>query len=185
VIIVGEAPGATLLSLLRGAFGDLEGVGYTLFFATDYVFAGLAVALPYRAGLFNIGSEGQAALGGLGATLVVLYAPASACAYGRPGLSRSRCADFGKWRPWPVFAACLFFAAADEMQARLQSVTVPGIAAVPVQLIQAVPYGGDARRVCRRGTSSTGSRQVLSSSRMTSSHQKVRLLREVCAQTSC
>jgi general nucleoside transport system permease protein len=71
VIIVGEAPGATLLSL-RGAFGDLEGVGYTLFFATDYVFAGLAVALPYRAGLSNIGSEGQAALGGLGATLVEL-----------------------------------------------------------------------------------------------------------------
>src|SRR6266481_37619 len=72
VLIVGEAPGAALLSLLRGALGDAEGIGYTLFYATDYVFAGLAVALPFQAGLFYIGGEGQAALGGLGATLVVL-----------------------------------------------------------------------------------------------------------------
>ena len=47
---------------------------------------------------------------------------------------------FGKWRPWPVLAACLFFAAADAVQARLQGVTVPGIGAVPVQLIQVLPY---------------------------------------------
>ena len=69
VMIIGEAPGRALLTLLRGAFGDPEGIGYTLFYATDYVFAGLAVALPFQAGLFNIGGEGQAALGGLGATL--------------------------------------------------------------------------------------------------------------------
>jgi general nucleoside transport system permease protein len=72
VLIIGEAPGEALLTLVRGAFGDFEGIGYTFFYATDFVFAGLAVALPYRAGLFNIGGEGQAALGGLGATLVVL-----------------------------------------------------------------------------------------------------------------
>jgi general nucleoside transport system permease protein len=71
VLIVGEAPGKALLTLLRGALGDPEGIGYTLFYATDYVFAGLAVALPFQAGLFNIGGEGQAALGGLGATLAV------------------------------------------------------------------------------------------------------------------
>jgi ABC-type uncharacterized transport system permease subunit len=71
VMIVGEAPGRALLTLLRGALGDPEGIGYTLFYATDYVFAGLAVALPFQARLFNIGGEGQAALGGLGATLAV------------------------------------------------------------------------------------------------------------------
>jgi simple sugar transport system permease protein len=58
VLIVGEAPGTTLVILLRGALGDPEGIGYTLFYATDYVFAGLAVALPFQAGLFNIGGEG-------------------------------------------------------------------------------------------------------------------------------
>ena len=47
---------------------------------------------------------------------------------------------FGKWRPWPVLAACLLFAAADAVQARLQGVILPGIGAVPVQLIQALPY---------------------------------------------
>jgi len=72
VLITGEAPSRALCTLLRGALGDPEGIGYTLFYATDYVFAGLAVALPFQAGLFNIGGEGQAALGGLGATLVVL-----------------------------------------------------------------------------------------------------------------
>ena len=72
VLIIGENPGRALLTLLRGALGDPEGIGYTLFYATDFVFAGLAVALPFQAGLFNIGAEGQAALGGLGATLVVL-----------------------------------------------------------------------------------------------------------------
>ena len=72
VLIVGEDPGRALLTLLRGALGDPEGIGYTLFYATNYVFAGLAVALPFQAGLFNIGGEGQAALGGLGATLAVL-----------------------------------------------------------------------------------------------------------------
>ena len=72
VLTIGEDPGRALLALLRGALGDLEGIGYTLIYASDYVFAGLAVALPFQAGLFNIGGEGQAALGGLGATLVVL-----------------------------------------------------------------------------------------------------------------
>jgi ABC-type uncharacterized transport system permease subunit len=47
---------------------------------------------------------------------------------------------FGKWRPWPVLAACLLFAAADAVQARLQGVALPGIGTVPVQLIQALPY---------------------------------------------
>lgn len=45
---------------------------------------------------------------------------------------------FGKWRPWPVLLACLLFAAADAVQARLQGA---GLAAgVPVELIQALPY---------------------------------------------
>lgn len=46
----------------------------------------------------------------------------------------------GKWRPWPTLAACLLFAAADALQARLQGVPIPGIGIVPVQLIEALPY---------------------------------------------
>jgi len=69
VAMVGAPPRLALVSLVHGAFGDAEGLGYTLFYATDYVFAGLAVALPFQAGLFNIGGEGQAVMGGLGATV--------------------------------------------------------------------------------------------------------------------
>ena len=69
VALLGQSPAAALGILAKGSLGSLEGLGYTLFYATDYVFAGLAVALPFQAGLFNIGGEGQAALGGLGASL--------------------------------------------------------------------------------------------------------------------
>ncbi|MBL8838780.1 MAG: ABC transporter permease, partial [Alphaproteobacteria bacterium] len=47
---------------------------------------------------------------------------------------------FGKWRPLPTLLACLLFAFADALQARLQSVSLPGVGVVPVQLIQALPY---------------------------------------------
>ena len=44
-----------------------------LFYASSYIFTGLAVAVAFHCGLFNIGGEGQAYLGGLGVTLVALY----------------------------------------------------------------------------------------------------------------
>ncbi len=44
----------------RGALGSGEGIGFTLFYATNFIFTGLSVAVAYHAGLFNIGSEGQA-----------------------------------------------------------------------------------------------------------------------------
>jgi simple sugar transport system permease protein len=47
---------------------------------------------------------------------------------------------FGKWRPVPTLLACLLFAFADAVQTRLQGVALPGIGAVPVQFIEAVPY---------------------------------------------
>ena len=47
---------------------------------------------------------------------------------------------FGKWRPWPVLAACLFFAAADALATRLEGLAVPGLGALPVELIEALPY---------------------------------------------
>lgn len=46
----------------------------------------------------------------------------------------------GKWRPVPTLLACLLFAALDAAAIRLQGVALPGIGAVPVQAIQALPY---------------------------------------------
>ncbi|EHS52403.1 ABC-type transporter, integral membrane subunit [Rhizobium sp. PDO1-076] len=72
VWIIGENPIEALKLMLNGALGRGEGIGFTLFYATNFIFTGLSVAVAYHAGLFNIGSEGQAYLGGLGAALVAL-----------------------------------------------------------------------------------------------------------------
>ena len=70
--LIGENPFACLNILVHGAFGYGEGIGYTLFYTTGFMFTGLAVAIAFHAGLFNIGGEGQAYLAGLGISLVVL-----------------------------------------------------------------------------------------------------------------
>ena len=53
--------------MIKGAFGDGVGIGFTLYYATDFIFTGLAVAVAAHAGLFNIGGDGQAYVAGLGA----------------------------------------------------------------------------------------------------------------------
>lgn len=72
VLAAGQSPAAALHALAVGSFGSWDSVGYTLFYATDMAFAGLAVAIAFKCGLFNIGVEGQAAIGGLGLALVML-----------------------------------------------------------------------------------------------------------------
>jgi general nucleoside transport system permease protein len=47
---------------------------------------------------------------------------------------------FGQWRPARAVAGCLLFALADAAQARLQGTPLPLVGAVPVELIQALPY---------------------------------------------
>jgi simple sugar transport system permease protein len=73
VIGIGENPLTATRWLIQGALGSGEGLGFTLFYATNFIFTGLAVAVAYHAGLFNIGGEGQATLAGLGAALAVLH----------------------------------------------------------------------------------------------------------------
>ncbi|GAC1041222.1 ABC transporter permease [Rhizobium sp. No.120] len=72
VWFIGASPLDALTSLLDGALGSGEGIGFTLYYATSFIFTGLSVAVAIHAGLFNIGSEGQAYLGGLGCALVAL-----------------------------------------------------------------------------------------------------------------
>ena len=66
VLFLGENPLEAVELLLYGAFGYGEAIGYTLFYATSFIFTGLAVAIAFHCGLFNIGGEGQAYVGGLG-----------------------------------------------------------------------------------------------------------------------
>ena len=66
VALVGLDPRQVITLLVKGAFGSRAGIGYTLYYATTFVFTGLAVAVAFHGGLFNIGGEGQALMGGLG-----------------------------------------------------------------------------------------------------------------------
>ncbi|WP_342752368.1 ABC transporter permease [Acuticoccus kandeliae] len=72
VAMIGENPWRALTVMIQGAFVYPGSLGYTLYYATNFIFAGLAVAVAFQARLFNIGGEGQAAIGGLGAALVCL-----------------------------------------------------------------------------------------------------------------
>lgn len=71
VLLMGESPIEVLSLLVEGAFGFEEGISYTLYYATNFIFTGLAVSMAYHAGHFNIGGEGQVMLGGLGLALAV------------------------------------------------------------------------------------------------------------------
>ena len=78
---IGLDPVQVITLLVKGAFGSAAGLSYTLYYATTFVFTGLAVAVAFHGGLFNIGGEGQALIGGLGCSVVALglggYLPAA------------------------------------------------------------------------------------------------------------
>ena len=77
VALVGQSPWQVIRVLVDGAFGSPRGISYTLYYATTFIFTGLAVSVAFHGGLFNIGGEGQAMLGGLGTGLVALWLSAS------------------------------------------------------------------------------------------------------------
>ncbi|SDY73719.1 ABC transporter permease [Citreimonas salinaria] len=75
ILAIGENPVAAFSLMVEGALMRSTGWGYTLYYATNFTFTGLAVAVAFHARMFNIGGEGQAMIGGLGVALVALYIP--------------------------------------------------------------------------------------------------------------
>ena len=65
--------GTAYRALFEGAFGSVRAISETLFAATSLILAGLAVALGFRAGLFNIGANGQMFIGGAAALWVGIH----------------------------------------------------------------------------------------------------------------
>jgi simple sugar transport system permease protein len=76
ILVFGESPGAVYRLLLEGTWGNAYGFGQVLYKATTLTFTGLAFAVAARAGLFNVGAEGQLATGGFAAALAGLVLPA-------------------------------------------------------------------------------------------------------------
>ncbi len=70
IVLVNGNPFQAYFGLLQGSFGSARALSETAVWATPYIFAGLAVALAFKGGLFNIGAEGQLALGATSAALI-------------------------------------------------------------------------------------------------------------------
>ena len=70
--LLGENPAESLGILVNSAILNPEGLSYTLFYASTFIFTGLSVSIAMKAGLFNIGSEGQMYIGGMGLTVAML-----------------------------------------------------------------------------------------------------------------
>jgi general nucleoside transport system permease protein len=75
IVAAGADPLAAYGSLFGEAFFDYYGFGSTLVKMSPILLAALAVALPLRAGLFNVGGEGQIYIGALFTAIVALYVP--------------------------------------------------------------------------------------------------------------
>jgi general nucleoside transport system permease protein len=70
ILLAGGNPIQAYVGLFQGAFGSAKALSETAVWATPYILAGLAVALAFKGGLFNIGAEGQLALGAVAAAWV-------------------------------------------------------------------------------------------------------------------
>ncbi len=75
ILAIGENPIEAFQLMVQGALMRSSGWGYTLYYATNFTFTGLAVAVAFHARMFNIGGEGQALIGGLGVALACIYIP--------------------------------------------------------------------------------------------------------------
>src|SRR5690606_5908382 len=69
ILAFGQSPAAVYGAMLAATWGDGYGFGQVLFKSTPLIFTGLAVALAFRAGLFNIGAEGQLTVGAFATAL--------------------------------------------------------------------------------------------------------------------
>lgn len=73
IAATGRDPWAAFVALLRGSVVGRGNVELTILNAIPLVFTGLSVAVAFRAGLFNIGAEGQVMVGGIAATAIGIH----------------------------------------------------------------------------------------------------------------
>lgn len=73
LLLSGANPVVAYAAMARGAFGDLHALSETLVKAIPLMLTGLGVSIAFRMLFWNIGAEGQLAMGGLAATWVALY----------------------------------------------------------------------------------------------------------------
>lgn len=65
ILFIDKNPFQVFRILINGTFTNFYGIGQVLFYATPLIFTGLSVAFAFKAGLFNIGCEGQIYIGAI------------------------------------------------------------------------------------------------------------------------
>lgn len=70
IVVSGANPLVAYSALFEGGLGSSRAIGRTLEKATPLIFGGLAVALAFKCGLFNIGAQGQLLLGAVFAAFI-------------------------------------------------------------------------------------------------------------------
>ncbi len=75
VAISGFNPGEVFLGLFSGGFGSLHRLGQALNQATPLLFCALGLLLVFRAGIWNLGAEGQLYMGAVGALIAGYFVP--------------------------------------------------------------------------------------------------------------
>ncbi|WP_137132676.1 ABC transporter permease [Rhizobium sp. FY34] len=81
IALADKNPLVAFSAMLAGAFGSAHQIGVALNKASPYLFAGSGLAICFRAGVINMGSDGQIAFGGIGAMATIMAWP------GEPGLA--------------------------------------------------------------------------------------------------
>ena len=82
ILLAGKNPFSVYALLFGQTLGSTYGIGQMLAKATPLALTGLSVAVCFRAGLFNVGAEGEMTAGGMCAALAGLaypHAPAWGC----------------------------------------------------------------------------------------------------------
>jgi simple sugar transport system permease protein len=74
-LFAGENPLNVAMILVRSATASRYDLGMTLAYSTPLIFTGLAVSFAYKAGLFNVGAEGQLLMGALGVAACGIFLP--------------------------------------------------------------------------------------------------------------
>ncbi len=73
ILLMGESPIKAYSSLISGSLGSPRDIANTLSKSIPLLFTGLAVAIGFKGGTFNIGAEGQLTLGAMFAVIVGLF----------------------------------------------------------------------------------------------------------------
>ena len=73
LLVTGYSPIEAYIGMITGAFGNIFGIGQTLTHSTPIIFTSLAFLVSYKAGLFNIGGEGQFLMGAIAAAVTGIY----------------------------------------------------------------------------------------------------------------